>query len=74
MSTILYQEESFEVFDDPIRFLPAPLGIDVLHGSQLDPGDVLGSFHHLLLESMLNFLRLWMSKSCCLTVFEIVLP
>lgn len=67
MSTILYQEESFEVFDDPIRFLPAPLGIDVLHGSQLDPGD-------LLLKSMLNFLRLWMSKSCCLTVFEIVLP
>ncbi len=35
------------VFDDPVGLLPTPLGIEVLHGWQLCPGD-LSSFHHSL--------------------------
>ena len=36
------------VFDNPVGFLPEPLGVEVLHGWQLSPGDVLCSFHHPL--------------------------
>ena len=36
------------VFNDPVGLLPAPLGVEVLHGWQLCPGDVLSSLHHPL--------------------------
>ena len=36
------------VFYNPEGFLPEPLGVKVLHGWQLRPGDVLCSFHHPL--------------------------
>ena len=36
------------VFNNPEGFLPEPLGVKVLHGWQLRPGDVLCSFHYPL--------------------------
>ena len=36
------------VFCNPEGFLPKPLGVKVLHGWPLRPGDVLCSFHHPL--------------------------
>ncbi len=36
------------VFNDPVGLLPTPLGVEVLHGWQHCPGDVLSSFHHPL--------------------------
>ena len=36
------------VFYNPEGFLPELLGVKVLHGWQLRPGDVLCSFHHPL--------------------------
>ncbi len=36
------------VFNDPIGLIATSLGVDVLHGWQLRPGDVLCSFHHPL--------------------------
>jgi len=35
-------------FDNPEGFLSEPLGVEVLHGWQLRPGDVLCSLHHPL--------------------------
>ncbi len=36
------------VFNDPVGLLPTPLGVEVLHGWQHCPGDVLSSFLHPL--------------------------
>ncbi len=36
------------VFNDPVGLLPTPLSVEVLHGWQLHPGDVLSSSHHPL--------------------------
>ena len=36
------------VFNDPVGLLPSPLGVEVLHGWQLRPGDVLSRLHYPL--------------------------
>ncbi len=46
------------VFNDPVGLLPTLLGVEVLHGWQLCPGDVLCSFHHLCRASWLTAVQL----------------
>ncbi len=39
---------------NPVGLLPTPLDVEVLHGWQLCPGDVLCSFHHPLYSLMVE--------------------